>query len=421
MGGVAIGLASNLSPMYIAEISPPLMRGRLVSINQLTIVIGVPAAQVINWSLVRGLPAHAADEFIATSWYGQTAWRWMFAVTAAPAILFFLGCSWCRKVPAGLSKTASRKRLVKSSTVLAARTIPAAGLAEIQSTLATEEIQHVRFQDLLDPRLSRVLLLGIVLAVFQQWCGINVIFNYTEEIFKAAGYDISSVMSNIAWTGSVNFAFTLVAFGIVDRAGRRPLMLFGAGSLTVIYAILSICYHGQIRGVAMLLLVLAAIACYSTSLAPVTWVIISEIFPNRIRGAAMSVAVASLWMACFILTYTFPSLNAALGPDGTFLLYAIVCAFGFLFICLKLPETKAKTLEQLETDLVGNSAGKANSGDSAITRVNLQQNLCMANSYSRGDWQIEKPVAMGLPGVILETGRSRGSLGVGHFTRRVSI
>ena len=113
----------------------------------------------------------------------------------------------------------------------------ATGLAEIQSTLATEEIQHVRFQDLLDPRLSRVLLLGIVLAVFQQWCGINVIFNYAEEIFKAAGYDISSVMSNIAWTGSVNFAFTLVAFGIVDRAGRRPLMLFGAGSLTVIYAV----------------------------------------------------------------------------------------------------------------------------------------------------------------------------------------
>ena len=167
------------------------------------------------------------------------------------------------------------------------------------------------FADLLEPKMRKVLVLGVVLAVFQQWCGINVIFNYAEEIFRAAGYDISDVLKNIAWTGSVNLVFTFVALGVVDRGGRRPLMLFGAAGLAVIYiADGPVLCTAASRGCPMLLLVLAAIGCYAMSLAPVTWVVISEIFPNRIRGAAMSVAVSALWIACFILTYTFPILNA---------------------------------------------------------------------------------------------------------------
>ena len=228
----------------------------------------------------------------------------------------------------------------------------AAATAEIKSTLASEEIQHVRFRDLLEPKMRKVLVLGVGLAVFQQWCGINVIFNYAEEIFKAAGYDISSVLSNIAWTGSVNLLFTFVALGTVDRAGRRPLMLLGAAGLAVIYTVMGFCYAQHVQGLPVLLLVLAAIGCYAMSLAPVTWVVISEIFPNRIRGAAMSVAVSALWIACFLLTYTFPILNAKLGPAGTFWLYAAICVAGFLFIFAKLPETKGKTLEQIERDLV---------------------------------------------------------------------
>jgi MFS family permease len=192
----------------------------------------------------------------------------------------------------------------------------------------------------------------VVLAVFQQWCGINVIFNYAEEIFRAAGYDISDVLKNIAWTGSVNLAFTFVALGVVDRGGRRVLMLIGAAGLAIIYTAMGFCYHGGVKGLPMLLLVLAAIGCYAMSLAPVTWVVISEIFPNRIRGAAMSVAVMSLWIACFILTYTFPSLNSRLGPAGTFWVYAVICVAGFVFIFAKLPETKGKSLEQIEEELV---------------------------------------------------------------------
>jgi MFS family permease len=190
------------------------------------------------------------------------------------------------------------------------------------------------------------------LAVFQQWCGINVIFNYAEDIFRAAGFDISTVLKNIAWTGSINLAFTFVALGTVDRWGRRPLMLFGAAGLAVIYTILGFCYLEGVKGLPMLLLVLAAIACYGTSLAPITWVVISEIFPNRVRSAAMAIAVSALWLACFVLTYTFPILNGKLGAAGTFWLYCVVCVAGFLLIYFRLPETKGKTLEEIETELV---------------------------------------------------------------------
>jgi len=352
LGGVAIGLASSLSPMYIAEIAPAPMRGRLVAINQLTIVIGILAAQFINWLLVRDLPIGASDEFIRTSWYGQTGWRWMFALTAAPSLVFFVSMFFVPESPRWLVKNGASDRARGVLARVGGAAYGDAEVRDVQATLAREEIQHVRFADLLDPRMREVLLLGVGLAVFQQWCGINVIFNYAEEIFRAAGYDISDVLKNIAWTGSVNLVFTFVALGVVDKGGRLPLMLLGSAGLAIIYIAMGLCYRAGVQGLPMLLLVLAAIGCYGMSLAPVTWVVISEIFPNRIRGAAMSVAVASLWIACFILTYTFPILNARLGPAGTFWLYAGICVLGFLFILRKLPETKGKSLEQIEREWV---------------------------------------------------------------------
>jgi sugar porter (SP) family MFS transporter len=373
LGGVAIGLASNLSPMYIAEIAPAQMRGRLVSINQLTIVLGVLAAQLINWALVRDLPAGATDEFIRSSWYGQSGWRWMFAITALPAALFFAGMFFVPESPRWLAKNGRPETARGILKKIGGENYAGRALQEIEATLVNET-GKVDFRELLRPKLRKVLLLGVGLAVFQQWCGINTIFNYAEEIFRAAGYDLSTVLKHIAWTGSVNLAFTFVALGTVDRFGRRPLMLLGAAGLAVIYTAVGLCYHHGVQGLPVLLLVLAAIACYSLSLAPVTWVIISEIFPNRIRGAAMAVAVAALWLACFLLTYTFPILNhgfgdsdspaarfltgifpwlkSGLGPDGTFWLYAVICVLGFIFIWFKLPETKGKTLEQIERDLV---------------------------------------------------------------------
>ena len=150
----------------------------------------------------------------------------------------------------------------------------------------------------------------------------------------------------------MNLVFTFVALGVVDRGGRRVLMLLGSAGLAVIYIVMGFCYHGGVKGLPMLLLVLAAISCYAMSLAPVTWVLISEIVPNRIRGAAVSVAVSALWIACFILTFTFPILNKQLGPAVTFWAYAGVCIAGFIFILARVPETKGKTLEQIERELV---------------------------------------------------------------------
>ncbi len=352
LGGVAIGLASSLSPMYISEVAPAQMRGRLVSINQLTIVIGILLAQLINWSLVRNLPPGATDEFIKNSWFGQQGWRWMFGLTAAPSLLFLVGMFFVPESPRWLAKHGEMARAHDVLKKIGNERFANAAVAEIQSTLAGDGNQRVRFADLLEPRMRKVLVLGVVLAVFQQWCGINVIFNYAEEIFRAAGYDISTVLQNIAWTGSVNLLFTFVALGTVDRAGRRPLMLFGAAGLAVIYTAMGFCYARGVQGLPVLLLVLAAIGCYAMSLAPVTWVVISEIFPNRIRGAAMSVAVSALWIACFILTYSFPILNAKLGAAGTFWLYAAISGAGLIYIFFKLPETKNKSLEQIERELV---------------------------------------------------------------------
>ncbi len=233
----------------------------------------------------------------------------MFALTALPSLLFFVGMFFVPESPRWLVKNGRSELARRILGRIGGDAYAEAEVRDVEKTLASGEIRHVRFLDLLEPKMRKVLVLGVVLAVFQQWCGINVIFNYAEEIFHAAGYDISDVLKNIAWTGSVNLVFTFVALGVVDRGGRRILMLVGAAGLAVIYAGMGLCYHGGVKGLPMLLLVLAAIACYSMSLAPVTWVVISEIFPNRIRGAAMSVAVTSLWIACFILTYTFPLLE----------------------------------------------------------------------------------------------------------------
>ena len=199
--------------------------------------------------------------------------------------------------------------------------------------------------------MAKVLLLGVTLAVLQQWCGINVIFDYAQEIFAAAGYQASGILFNIVITGTVNVVFTLIALGAIDRYGRRFLLLDEVSGLVLIYTVLGTFYHLHLQGKPMLVLVLAAIACYSMSLAPVTWVPIAEIFPNRVRSSAMSTAVTALWRACFVLTYTFPALNAALGAAGVFWTYAAICLAGVIFLYFSLPETRGKTLEEIEADI----------------------------------------------------------------------
>jgi sugar porter (SP) family MFS transporter len=350
-GGIAIGLASNLSPLYISEVSPAHMRGKLVSINQLTIVIGILLAQVVNYRIADTIPAALSEEAIRNSWNVQTGWRWMFAATAIPSAVFFVAMFFVPESPRWLAKNGKPESARHILSRIGGETYAGEAVRNIQATLVNET-EKVDFRELLDRRLRKVLIIGIVLAVFQQWCGINVIFNYAEEIFSAAGYNISDTLLNIAWTGTINIIFTFVALGVVDRKGRRFLLLTGAAGLAVIYILLGAGYSFGVQGLPMLLIVLAAIGCYSMSLAPIVWVVIAEIFPNRIRGTAMSVATASLWLACFILTYSFPILNANLGPAGTFWVYSAICIAGYFFVRAKLPETKGKTLEEIEVELV---------------------------------------------------------------------
>jgi sugar porter (SP) family MFS transporter len=346
-GGIAIGLASTLSPMYIAEISPPQARGKLVSLNQLTIVTGILLAQFINWAIARPVPGGATALDILNSWNGQVGWRWMFGVTAIPAILFFAGTLALPESPRWLAQKGQAGQARRVLARVGGEAYSLGAMAEIEASLVSGE-QRKRFRDFLDPKAFGILSLAAVLAVFQQWCGINVIFNYAEEVFSAAGYNVSAILFNIVVTGVVNLVFTLLAIGTVDRAGRRSLMLIGSAGLAVTYTVLGAGYQAGSHGFTMLLLVVAAIACYALSLAPVTWVVMSEIFPNRIRGVGMSLAAASLWAASFILIYTFPILNQGLGPARTFWIYAAICAGGFVFIYFRLPETKGKTLEEIE-------------------------------------------------------------------------
>ena len=347
IGGVGIGLASALSPMYIAEVAPSHLRGRFVSLNQMTIVIGILAAQVINLLIADKVPLGATDEFIRNSWNGQIGWRWMFYVCTFPASLFFILTFFLPESPRWLIKAGKADKAFPTLKKIGGETYARDEMAAIQASLI-DVSEKVDYKVLFSPKFRSILVIGVVLAVFQQWCGINTVFNYAEEIFTAAGYGVSDTLFNIVITGSVNLIFTLVAMFTVDKWGRKKLMLFGSIGLAINYLLLGTAFFLGIKGIAVLSLVVIAIGIYAMSLAPIVWVILSEIFPNRIRGAAMALATFSLWIACFVLTFTFPLLNKSFGAAGTFWVYAGICLLGFFFIMKRLPETKGKSLEEIE-------------------------------------------------------------------------
>ena len=350
-GGIGIGIASGLSPMYIAEVAPTDIRGKLVSLNQMTIVIGILAAQVVNWQIAQPIPADYTPADIAASWNGQMAWRWMFWAAAIPSAAFLLLVFFIPESP--------RWQALKGFTAQAGQTLTRIGgeqyaASEMQAIAAANAAakQQAGLSTLFTKPFHSVLLLGIIIAVFQQWCGTNVIFNYAQEIFQSAGYSVGDVLFNIVITGVANVLFTLVAIFTIDKLGRRKLMLLGAGGLCIIYATLGCCYYMHITGFFMIILVVAAIACYAMTLGPCTWVLISELFPNRVRAIAVATCTFALWVGSSTLTYTFPMLNKSLGSYGTFWIYALVCGCGYLFFFRRLPETKGKSLEQLEKELV---------------------------------------------------------------------
>lgn len=350
VGGMAIGIASGLSPMYIAEVSPGHIRGTLVSLNQLTIVLGILAAQIVNWLIAEPMPAGTTMPD-PDSWNVLIGWRWMFWSAAFPASAFLILAFFIPESPRWMAMKGMRDKAEK---VLASIGGAEYACKELDAIRSAEPGKNTEggLKVLFSHRFRPVLILGVVIAVFQQWCGTNVIFNYAQEIFSDAGYDLGEMLFNIVLTGITNVIFTFVAIYTVDRIGRRRLMLTGACGLAVIYATLGTCYWLHITGFFMIILVVGAIACYAMTLGPITWVLLSEIFPNKVRAIAVATCTFALWVGSFTLTYSFPLLNAALGSYGTFWIYAAICAAGFVFFYLRCPETKGKSLEQLENELV---------------------------------------------------------------------
>ena len=329
IGGVGIGVASALSPMYIAEVSPADIRGRMVSLNQMTIVLGILAAQVVNMLLARDT-AVASEQ----AWNLEWGWRWMFWAETLPAALFLLMSFLIPESPVYLSEVRG-KRLEQGD------------YHQPQKYSLTSQLSS-----LTSKKYRKVLLLGLVIAVFQQWCGTNVIFNYAQEIFTGAGYDVDGMFIDIVITGIANVVFTFVALYTIEKWGRRTLILLGAGGLGLIYFVLGTCYFMEVKGLLMVALVVTAISVYAMTLGPVTWTLLAEIFPTRIRGVAMATCTFALWVGCCTLTFSFPSMNAALGSSGTFWIYSAICVCAFIFLFRRCPETKGKSLEQLEKELI---------------------------------------------------------------------
>lgn len=353
IGGIGIGIASALSPMYIAEISPANIRGKLVSLNQMTIVLGILGAQIANWLIADNVPVgYTADEILA-SWNGQMGWRWMFWAEAVPAALFLLLAFFIPESPRWQIMKGMEQKAIKTLRNIGGEQYAASEIGLIKtSAIADANKEKGGLKTLFTRKYAAVLTLGVIVAVFQQWCGTNVIFNYAQEIFSDAGYSVGDVLFNIVITGVANVIFTIVALFTIDRWGRRSLMLFGSISLAVIYLILGTCYHFHITGFFMVILVVAAISAYAMTLGPVTWVLLAEIFPNRVRGVAMATCTFALWTGCCTLTFSFPPMNSALGSSGSFWIYSAICLCGFLYFLRRCPETKGVPLEDLEKQLL---------------------------------------------------------------------
>ncbi|MES2429275.1 MAG: sugar porter family MFS transporter [Bacteroidota bacterium] len=333
--GIGVGMASMLCPMYIAEISPAAVRGRNVAINQLTVVLGILITNLCNY-------------FLADT--GADAWRWMFGLGVVPSIIFLVGVIWLPESPRWLMKAGHAEKAKQVLTKIGAPAFVDTTLKAIEKSLVGNTKQS--YKAVFEKSVRPAVLVGITLAVFQQFCGINVVFNYTSTIFASVGSSLNQQLFETVSIGIVNLLFTLLAMWQVDKLGRRPLMLIGSLGLSVLYIALAFLLQSHAAAGLVSILVLLAISTYAISIAPITWVLISEIFPNKIRSEASTVAVVSLWGAYFILVFTFPILAKVLGTYGPFYLYAVICFCGFLFIKTKVKETKGQTLEELEDNLI---------------------------------------------------------------------
>lgn len=340
IGGFGIGAASLLCPLYIAEIAPARIRGRLVSVNQFAIILGFVVVYFVN-----ALVARTGEGLGGEAWNVLYGWRWMMGSEAAPAIIFLVLLSWVPESPRWLVK---RDRAGEALAILTRVN----GAVQARSDLAeiTEAVTHEErsLAQLFRPGLRRAMWIGIVLAVLQQVTGINTVLYYAPEIFKSAGLGATAAIDQTVIVGLINLSFTIVAILVVDRLGRKPLLLIASTGMGVSLFLLGGAFIlRKFEGPWVLFFVLAYVAAFAVAMGPVVWVILAEIFPTRVRGTAMSVATVALWLSCFLVTQFFPRMLEQL-QGRAFFVYGAMCVVAVVFVAVFVPETKGKTLEEIE-------------------------------------------------------------------------
>jgi SP family arabinose:H+ symporter-like MFS transporter len=337
IGGIGIGIASILAPMYISEIAPAAIRGRLISIYQLGIVTGILLIYFVNAGIA-GLHDNA--------WNVDSGWRWMFGSGLVPSLVFIFLLLPIPESPRWLAK---QNRWDEADRILAKVNGRENADKEIISIRESLTEKQAPFSDLLKPGLRTALFIGIVLSVFSQITGINVIMYYAPEIFKATGSGSSSALMQTVWVGGINLLLTIIAIKYVDKLGRKKLLLIGSAGMAVCLAIVGLAFYTESAGGYWVLAgILLYISFFAISLGPLTFVVVAEIFPNHIRGRAMGVAIFFLWLSVYVVSQTFPMLLESIGSAYTFWIYMITSVMAFIFILNVVPETKGKTLEQIQ-------------------------------------------------------------------------
>ena len=343
IGGLGVGAASMTSPMYIAEITPARIRGRMVSVNQFAIIFGMLVVYFINYFI-----AGCGDE----AWNTETGWRWMFGSESLPALMLLILMFAVPETPRWLTK---QNRKDEALRILCR--VDGQKFAETEMVAIEDAISHesASLRQLFQPGMKIVLIIGVVLAVLQQVTGINVFLYFGSEIFeKIGGENIDAALLQQVIVGAVNLLFTIIAIWTVDKLGRKPLMIIGSTGMGISLFAMGFAGCYQATGLWLLFFVLGYIACFALSVGPVTWVILSEIFPTKIRGRAMGIATVCLWLANTVVSQTFPMMDEneflveKFNHGFPFFIYGLICVGLFAFMIWEVPETKGKTLEEIE-------------------------------------------------------------------------
>jgi SP family arabinose:H+ symporter-like MFS transporter len=337
ISGLGIGASSMICPVYIAEIAPEKWRGRLGTLFQLGIVSGIFLTLFIN-KVIQG----QGDEAWNTAW----GWRWMLGMEVVPAALFI---ALLLAVPESPRWLAQKGRDEEARGILERAGGREHAAQEMAAIRASADHEQGRFLELFHGAFFKPLALAVTLMACQQFCGINAIMYYSTKIFAAAGAGHHAAFTSSVWVGLINLVFTFVAIALVDKAGRRPLLLIGSLGQAIALGLVGWMFHAGRNGMDLLLCVILFIAAFAMAMGPICWLFCSEIFPNKIRGRAMSVATVTIWISCYIVAQTFPMLNdsPAFGPAKTFWLYGLVSLLTFFFVWALIPETKGRTLEEI--------------------------------------------------------------------------